>query len=94
MPGLSKREKRLQKKALEPPPPPVIKKKPPPRPRFLWLPSLIQSARALLGLPLTSYVAIFLLQLKAGMWWYKDLTSGDTTQYLTSFDARGLQAFL
>lgn len=98
MPGPSKREKRLQKRALEVP---VVPKKPerPRRPlsqspliRGLrsalvttsgWLSSLIQALYAVIRLPVMSYAAIVLLQLKVvwGMWWYKDLTSGDTTQY-------------
>lgn len=80
MPGLSKREKREQKKSALPP---QIKIKPKRRPRFTWLPSLIQSLRSVICLPVTSYTTILLLQLKVvwGMWWYKDLTTGDTTQY-------------
>jgi len=37
----------------------------------------------LLRAPLTSYIAILLLQLKVvwGMWWYKDLTAGDDSNY-------------
>ncbi len=84
MPGLSKREKREQKKAAQPQPV-VLKPKREPRstPRFTWLPSLIRSLHSIICLPVTSYTAILLLQLKVvwGMWWYRDVSTGDTTQY-------------
>jgi len=40
-------------------------------------------ARRILKHPASSYVAILLLQLKAiwGIWWYKDMTMGDTEAY-------------
>jgi hypothetical protein len=70
MPGLSKKEKRLSKKAVEP----AIE-----LPRFdLWA-----WARPIIEHPATSYAAILLLQLKVmwGLWWYKDMTTGDTSYY-------------
>jgi hypothetical protein len=70
MPGLSKKEKRLTRKAVEP----AIE-----LPRFDWG----AWARPIIAHPATSYVAILLLQLKViwGMWWYKDMTTGDTSFY-------------
>lgn len=80
MPGLSKREKREHKKAAQPHPVLIRPKR---QLRFTWLASLIRSLHSAISLPVTSYTAILLLQLKMvwGMWWYKDLTTGDTTQY-------------
>jgi hypothetical protein len=69
MPGLSKKEKRLTRRPVEPAIEP---------PRFDW-----SWARPIIEHPATSYVAILLLQLKViwGMWWYKDMTTGDTSFY-------------
>jgi hypothetical protein len=71
MPGLSKKEKRLAQRVVEPPI----------EPRRLEWPAW---ARQIIRHPASCYVAILLLQLKIiwGMWWYKDLTSGDTSYYL------------
>ncbi len=92
MPGMSKKEKRLQKRMASPAP--VIIE--PPKPKRTWklpswkLPSWkVPSWKippwivALVRSPATAYVSITLLQLKTiwGMWWYRDLTSGDTAAY-------------
>lgn len=70
MPGLSKKEKRLTKRAST-----VAVEEP----RLEWP----EWARRMVGHPATSYITIFLLQLRViwGMWWYKDLTTGDTSSY-------------
>jgi len=83
MPGLSKREKRSHKKSLLPPPPVAKKPERPKVKRFLWMAPLLQRLHWAVLLPLTSYTAILLLQLRVvwGMWWFKDITGGDTTQY-------------
>lgn len=49
--------------------------------------------------PATSYAAILLLQLKMiwGMWWYKDLTTGDTSSYFlgaVSWLREGITSFV
>ncbi len=67
---MSKKEKRLSKKLVEP----VAEE-----PRVdLWA-----WARRILAHPATSYIAILLLQLKViwGIWWFKDMTTGDTVHY-------------
>jgi hypothetical protein len=76
MPGLSKKEKRLAKRAAEPVEPEIR------LPRFDWW----AWARRIVGHPATSYVAILLFQLKMiwGIWWYKDMTTGDTSDYFSA----------
>ncbi len=76
MPAQSKREKRLAKKAAEPGEQ-VVRVQ-----RFNW-------ARRIVEHPVTSYVTILLLQLKViwGMWWYREMTMGDTEAYF--IDAAG-----
>lgn len=70
MPGLSKKEKRIAKKAVEP----KIE-----LPQFNWW----AWAQRILKHPALSYVAILLLQLKViwGMWWYREMMMGDTETY-------------
>jgi hypothetical protein len=78
MPGLSKKEKRLAKKAAEPAEPKIELPKIQ-LPRFDWL----AWARRILNNPATSYITILLLQLKViwGLWSYKDMAMGDTEAY-------------
>ncbi len=75
MPGPSKKAKRIAKRAVE------LKIELPKieLPRFDWR----AWARRVLKHPASSYVTILLLQLKViwGMWWYKDMTMGDTEAY-------------
>jgi hypothetical protein len=68
-PRLSKKDKRLSKKGGAPAIEPGGEWR-------AWIRRVVEH-------PVTSYVAILLFQLKAiwGMWWYKDLTSGDTLAY-------------
>jgi hypothetical protein len=70
MSGLSKKEKRLAQKIVAP----TIE------PRRLEWPAW---PRQIIEHPASSYVAILLLQLKMiwGLWWYKDMTTGDTSYY-------------
>src|SRR5580698_6788096 len=73
MPGLSKKEKRLAKRAAAPAEPKIQ------LPKIDWL----AWAKRVLKHPATSYVTILLLQLKViwGMWWYKEMAMGDTEAY-------------
>ncbi len=86
MPGPSKKKKRIAKRAVEPKI--QLPKIELPRfelPRFDWL----AWARRILNHPATSYLTILLLQLKViwGMWWYREMTMGDTEAYF--IDAAG-----
>jgi hypothetical protein len=99
MPGLSKREKRVAKRALQPP---VVVPKPKKTKRGWktpqWLLASLHGLNSAIRHPFTSYAAIVLLQLKVvwGMWWYKDLTTGDTSQYFlgaTEWFRTGLVSF-
>jgi hypothetical protein len=69
MSGLSKKQKRLTRRVE-----PAVES---PRPDWWAWPGRIAAY------PATSYAAILLLQLKViwGIWWYKDLTTGDTSAY-------------
>jgi hypothetical protein len=79
MPGQSKKKKRLANKPAEPAEPKIE------LPRFDWL----AWARRILNHPAISYITILLLQLKViwGMWWYREMTMGDTEAYF--IDAAG-----
>jgi hypothetical protein len=93
-PRLSKREKRLQK---TPPTKPAPKTGPSALARLIS--SLSATAAPIVRSPVFSYAAILLLQVRAvwGMWWYRDMSTGDTAQYYQqafSWYKKGLNSFL
>jgi hypothetical protein len=86
MPGLSKRAKRLQKQSLQAETATAPKARESGWRRRIAGLRLPDWAKRIAVHPATSYIALFLLQLRViwGIWWYKDMTSGDTSMYFQS----------